>query len=134
MRKILLAASAALTLPLSTTADVGAGVGVSYVFGQGPAVGLKIVSDDEETETVGTFGIDYLITSGSWRPNIGVGYVGKNNYGDINVGFNLSTGQFDFGAGGGYADTEENDKPFYLPKQASPSQPPSNPCPDPQLC
>jgi hypothetical protein len=54
--------------------------------------------------------MDYLIGSGAWRPNIGAAYLGDKNYADFTVGWNLKTGMVDFGLGGGYADTEEDNK------------------------
>lgn len=93
---------------MASFAGTGFGVGISYVFGSGVAVGAKVFSDDEKSETAASLGIDYIITSGGWRPSVGATYLGNNNYGDFNAGYNLTTGTFDFGVGGGYSDTDDS--------------------------
>lgn len=111
LKKLSLAAvvAASLTTPIAQ-ADAGVGAGITYVFGQGVAVGLKVFTNDEEDKAVGSVGIDYMLGSGAWRPNVGVGYLGDNIYGDANAGYNYKTGAWSFGVGAGGTDTEE-DKP-----------------------
>lgn len=92
------------------TVHAGAGVGISYVFGQGLTVGVKIFSDDKEGNAVGTAGLDYLLGSGAWRPNIGIGYLGDNHYGDLNAGYNYQIGRWSLGVGAGGTETRK-DKP-----------------------
>ena len=108
-RKLTLAAllTAATFSPLSH-ADAGFGAGLTYVFGEGFAVGLKVFSDDQEDKAVAAIGIDYMLTSGAWRPNAGVGYLGDNIYGDFSAGYNYQTGAWNFGLGGGATDTEDD--------------------------
>lgn len=91
-------------------ADVGYGGGLNYVFGQGLSIGLRVFSDDEEDEVAGSMGIDYVLKGRSWRPVVGVVYLGDNHYGELNFGYNLSAKKFDVGIGAGYADTEDDKK------------------------
>jgi len=107
LKQLSLAAAVAVSLfaPIAQ-ADAGVGAGITYVFGQGVAVGVKLFTSDEEDKAVGSAGLDYMINSGSWRPNVGVGYLGDSVYGDVNAGYNYKTGVWDFGVSGGTADTE----------------------------
>lgn len=111
LKKITLIAAmtTALVAPYSQ-ADVGAGVGVTYVFGQGFAVGVKAFSDDDEDEAVASVGIDYMLSSKSWRPNVGVGYLDDNIYTDLTAGYDFGHNGWTFGIGAGAADTEEERK------------------------
>lgn len=102
-----LLASVLMLSSASALADTGVGAGVSYVFGQGMAVGVKIFSDDEESEVVASAGVDYLINARTWRPNIGIGYLGNSYYSDVTVGYSLKESSFDFAVSGGYADTKD---------------------------
>jgi outer membrane protein W len=110
MKKVTIIAALALFPLTSTLTQAGPafGIGVSYVFGEGVAVGAKIFSDDDEDEAVLSAGIDYQITSGSWRPNLGVGYLGDNYYGDLSVGYDLGKSDWNIGVGAGYANTDED--------------------------
>jgi hypothetical protein len=89
-------------------ADVGYGGGLNYVFGQGLSVGLRVFSDDEEDEVAGSMGIDYVLKGRSWRPVVGLVYLGDDHYGELNFGYNLTSKTFDVGVGVGYADTEDD--------------------------
>ncbi|RTE65887.1 hypothetical protein EH243_09370 [Amphritea opalescens] len=100
--------AASLAVPVAQ-ADAGFGAGITYVFGEGVAVGVKIFTDDEEDKAVGSLGLDYVVNSGAWRPNVGVGYLGDNIYGDLSAGYNLGAGTWSFGAGAGAVDTDEED-------------------------
>nr|WP_320135908.1 hypothetical protein [uncultured Amphritea sp.] len=100
--------TASLVAPIAQ-ADAGFGAGVTYVFGGGWAVGVKVFTDDEEDKAVGSLGLDYLVGSGAWRPNVGVGYLGENIYGDLSAGYNLDGGTWSFGVGAGAVDTDEED-------------------------
>ncbi len=110
----LLAASA---LSQTAQADMAFGLGVSYIFGQGVAVSAKAFTNDQEDEAAGSFGIDYLPATGSWRPNVGVSYLGNNVYGDINFGYDYQGSNWNFGVGAGGVNTEEDTvkKPVKLP-------------------
>lgn len=90
--------------------DVGFGVGVSYVFGEGPAVGVKAFSNDEDNEGVVSLGLDYVFASQSIRPNIGLGYQGEGYFGDANVGYSFQRQAVDFGIGGGWSNSDDDKK------------------------
>ncbi|WP_341707260.1 hypothetical protein [Halopseudomonas sp.] len=133
LRTTISAAALATTLgslPLTASAsDIGFGVGISYIFGQGPAVGIKAFSDDDANTVVGAVGLDYVFSSSGLRPNIGVGYLGKGYYGDANLGYNLGDGGFDFGVGAGWSDADNKsnnrrntspDEPLEPPPQQQP--------------
>lgn len=111
LKKLSLAAivAASLTTPIAQ-ADAGFGAGITYVFGQGVAVGVKVFTNDKEDKGVGAVGLDYMLGSGTWRPNVGVGYLGDNIYGDVNAGYNYKTGAWNFGVGAGGTDTEDDDQ------------------------
>ena len=112
-----MAAAILSTVSFGATAnDIGFGVGVSYVFGQGPAIGIKAFSDDEENKAAATLGLDYVFASGSFRPNVGIGYQGEGYFGDANLGYSLKTRNFDFATGAGWSDADgkSNDAPTTL--------------------
>lgn len=126
------ALAVAVLAPLSLAAtanDVGVGVGVSYVFGQGPAVGIKAFSNDEDNEAVVSLGLDYVFASQSIRPNIGLGYQGEGYYGDANVGYSLKSQTVDFGIGGGWSNSDDDDKSTTVEAPAPVSPPPPPPPP-----
>lgn len=89
-------------------ADVGYGAGINYVFGKGLSVGLRLFSDDEQDQVAGSVGVDYMLKGGSWRPVVGVVYLGDDNYGELNIGYNLKLKAFDIGVGVGYANTDDD--------------------------
>lgn len=112
---------------LASASNVGYGVGLSYVFGQGFAVGVKAFSDDEADEVAGGVGIDYVFANNALRPNIGIAYLGDGYYGDGTLGYNLGSGHFDLGVGGGWSDADDkhhrrNNAPQLPPPQLPPPQ------------
>lgn len=111
LKKLSLAAvvTASLVTPIAQ-ADVGVGAGITYVFGEGLAIGVKVFTDDEKDKVVGSLGLDYKVNSRAWRPNVGIGYLGDNIYGDLNAGYNYRNSAWDYGVGIGILDTDE-DKP-----------------------
>ncbi|WP_415884121.1 hypothetical protein [Neptuniibacter sp. QD34_54] len=104
---IVAAIAASLATPYSQ-ADVGAGLGVTYIFGQGFAVGVKAFTDDKEDKAVGSVGIDYMLSTKAWRPNVGIGYLNDNIYTDVTAGYDLQQNSWTFGLGAGAANTEED--------------------------
>ncbi|WP_321350407.1 hypothetical protein [Halopseudomonas oceani] len=111
-------------LPLTASAsDVGFGVGISYIFGQGPAVGIKAFSDDEADRAAAVLGLDYVFANGGLRPNVGVAYLGNDYYGDANVGYNFGNSRFDFGVGAGWSDAD-NQSSNHASAPGSPQRPP----------
>lgn len=86
-------------------ADPAAGVGVSYIFGEGFAAGVKVFSDDQEDEFVGYLGVDYVFGSRQVRPNAGVAYLFEDAFLGGDIGWDLSAQGVNFGLSGGWADT-----------------------------
>ena len=112
-------------------AEIGFGVGATLVYGDKTGfdigVGPKLFSTNEEEKVTASAGIDYLVKSSAFRPNIGVSYLFKEDaYADINVGYNLVAKGVDFGLGFGYTKTDEK----VTPEKATPDAnvpPPVNP-------
>jgi len=100
-----------LTSVGASASDVGFGIGISYVFGEGPALGIKAFSNDEDNEAVVSVGLDYVFSSQSIRPNIGVGYQGE--------GYSLEKQTVDFGLGGGWSNSDDHKK-----HRSEPAHPP----------
>jgi hypothetical protein len=126
MNKVITAAVLAATLSssLNLHADTGFGIGVSYIFGSGMAVGVKVFADDKKSAFEASAGMDYMLKSGAWRPNIGASYLGDSNYGDLNAGWNLKYKIIDFGVGFGFSDTKEHkETPDPAPAPAVKSRP-----------
>ncbi|ANG61363.1 hypothetical protein A8C75_02040 [Marinobacterium aestuarii] len=99
-----------------TTADVGVGAGLTYVFGgNGLALGIKAFSSDDEDEAAASLGLDYVFSSRSWRPNIGATYLFDSSYVDVTAGYNYGTRAWDLGLGAGYADTDDDSSPSFTP-------------------
>jgi len=91
-----------VAIPAPVLAEPSIGFGVSYVFGGGGggggvAVGARIFSTDQPDKAAVGLGIDYNISSGTWRPNVGVAYLQDDIYMDLSLG--LSDGFVDYGVG-----------------------------------
>ncbi|MFT6913893.1 MAG: hypothetical protein ACJAWL_000179 [Motiliproteus sp.] len=118
LKKLSLAAivAASLMTPMAQ-ADAGVGAGMTYVFGQGVAVGLKVFTNDKEDQAVGSAGLDYMLGTGAWRPNVGVGYLGDSVYGDLNAGYDYQKGAWNLGAGAGAGTSSADieDEPVVAP-------------------
>jgi hypothetical protein len=106
MKHFALAAGLATTLAAAAPmaqADPAIGLGLSYVFGGASggdvAVGARIFSDDTKQKAVAALGVDYKLTSGSWRPTLGVGWLDDDIYGDLSIGYDMGAGGIDFSAG-----------------------------------
>jgi len=113
-------APSALAVALGTTAAVPVsadptfGIGFSLSFGGGQTqvgAGVRVFSDDDEDEVAASVGLDYLFTSQSLRPTIGAAYLFDNGYVGADVGYDFTRGGIDFGAGAGFADTDDDDGP-----------------------
>ncbi|NWD73803.1 hypothetical protein HX890_06670 [Pseudomonas gingeri] len=98
--------------------DVGFGIGVSYIFGEGPAIGIKAFSDNQENRGVGAIGVDYVFSNQSIRPNIGVAYQGDGYFGDANIGYSFSEQKVDFGTGLGWSNADDHHKKSTPPPPA----------------
>lgn len=101
-----------LTPTFASANDIGFGIGLSYVFGSqgGLSVGVKAFSNDEDNETVGSLGLDYVVQSGAFRPNLGVSYQGEGYFSGADVGYNLGSQSFDFGVGAGWSNSDDDHK------------------------
>ena len=96
-------AASAQEIILREDADPTVSAGLTWVFGKGAALGLKLFSTNREGDTAATLGIDYLLRSGSWRPNVGVAHINDGTFFDLNFGF--GSGEVDFGVGIGPIDS-----------------------------
>ena len=109
-KQFLMTTALSVGLALPAQADPTLGFGVSMTFGGGSVetgVGIRLVSDDEVENAVGTVGLDYMFQSQSWRPTVGVGYLFDNIYLGLDLGFDLNDGGFDVGVGVGGLNTME---------------------------
>ena len=95
--------ASAQEISLREDADPTVSAGLTWVFGKGAAVGLKLFSTNREGDAAATLGIDYLFNSGAWRSNVGVAYIDNGVFFDLNLGF--GNGEMDFGAGIGPIDS-----------------------------
>ncbi|WP_078120899.1 hypothetical protein [Thiosocius teredinicola] len=93
---------------VAMSSDAAVGLGLSYVFGEGAALGLKVFSDDEPYEVVGSIGVEYLFTSKAFRPTIGAAYLGDNHYVEASLGWNFGRSAVDYALGAGWADTDDD--------------------------
>ena len=104
-----IALGTAVSAPVS--ADPTFGIGFSIAFGGGqPQVGagLRVYSDDDEDEVAASLGLDYLFTSQGLRPTIGAAYLMDNSYIGLDLGYDITRGSIDFGAGAGFAETDDD--------------------------
>ena len=88
-----------LALPRPVAAGPSFGLGLSFVFGGGVAVGARVFSTDEPQSGALSLGVDYNFTSQSIRPTIGVAYLDDSAYIDFSVGLDTTTSQLDYGMG-----------------------------------
>lgn len=110
---LLAATAAAMSFSGAAVASAGVGVGLGWSFGgpkgvSGATAGIKVFSTDKEDKAAASLGLDYAFAERSFRPNVGVAYIGKNNiYLDANVGYLMSKRSMNFGLGAGYVDTKK---------------------------
>jgi hypothetical protein len=93
------------------SADPTIGIGFSLSFGGGQpqlGAGVRVFSDDDEDEFAASIGLDYVFTTQSVRPTIGGAYLMDDSYIGLDLGYNSTLGTFDFGAGAGFADTDDD--------------------------
>ncbi|MFO7758021.1 MAG: hypothetical protein R6V26_05990 [Roseovarius sp.] len=99
------------TFAAPVSADPTIGIGFSLSFGGGQpqlGAGARVFSDDEEDEVAASLGLDYVFTTQSLRPTIGAAYLLDGGYVGLDLGYNSTLGAFDFGAGAGFADTDDD--------------------------
>ncbi len=91
--------------------DAGLGIGLTWVFGDGPngglAAGAKIFTDRDSNSGAGSLGLDYHFGSSALRPNIGASYIGDGGFVDANFGYNIGTRNIDFGLSGGLTNSRD---------------------------
>ncbi len=96
-------ATGALAALLASAAPVLAGpsfgLGLSFIFGGGVAVGGRVFSTDKPQSGALSLGVDYNFRNGSIRPNIGAAYLDNDVYTDFSVGVDMLTRNADFGIG-----------------------------------
>ena len=108
IKKVVLGVALA-SLATTASADAGFGAGITYVFRDGVALGVKVFSTDEKYQAAASAGMDYLFSSKALRPNVGAAYLDKDYYVDLTVGYNLKSKAADYGIGGGYVNTDDDD-------------------------
>jgi opacity protein-like surface antigen len=108
-----------MLLSAPVAADPAIGLGVTFTWGgtgsQGDTgIGLRVFSDDEKGEFVGSLGVDYMISSQRIRPNVGVAYLASKSYVGMDVGFDFASGGIDVGVGLGAASTRKKAAPVVI--------------------
>lgn len=117
MRTVLIS-TLLLSFAAPAVADPTVGLGVTFGFGGGQtqtAIGLRVFSDDQRDEFAGTVGVDYVITTQSWRGTVGAAYLADNAYVGVDVGYGFGTGSIDFSAGAGLVETREKPEAVVVP-------------------
>lgn len=126
---------AAFPLVLALSAPVAAepalGLGVTFTWGGAGSstdtgIGLRLFSDNERSEFVGSLGVDYMIASRQVRPNLGVAYLASKSYVGMDVGFDLSSGGLNVGVGLGAANSKRKPNPAPVVVLAPPANTPAN--------
>lgn len=102
-------------LAAPAAADPTLGLGLTFTWGGGSqgdtGVGLRVFSNDERKEFVGTLGVDYMLGSRSVRPNVGVAYLARNSYVGMDIGYDFGSSGVNVGVGLGLADTKKKADP-----------------------
>jgi len=107
-------------------ADVGAFVGVSYVFGSNAGVGitLQATTTRREDRGIAAAGVSYypFSTGNKFGLPVGVGYQARNAAATVNYDFLMGN----VSVGVGYADTKKDKAPA-TPAAAPVAPPPASP-------
>ena len=103
MKNIVLsgAMAAMLAIPAPVVAEPSIGLGLSFVFGGGVAIGGRVFSTDRPQRGALSLGLDYKLGTGAWRPNVGVAYLNNDAYVDFSLGLDLQNREMDYGIGVG---------------------------------
>jgi hypothetical protein len=80
-------------------ADPSLGLGLSYVFGGGVSVGVRVFSTDRPQSGALALGLDYSFSSGALRPTVGAAYLDNDGYVDFSVGVDPDSGTLNYGIG-----------------------------------
>lgn len=109
MKKFVLAGTLAamLAAPAAVVAQPSFGLGLSYIFGEGFAIGARVFSTDVPQQGALSLGVDYKFNSSTWRPNVGVAYLDNDMYMDLSLGVDMQSRTMDYGVGlGGLANMQ----------------------------
>lgn len=114
-----LAAACALPFAFATPATAGPtfGAGLTFSFGGGQTdigIGVRVFSNNRSDSLVAMAGVDYLFREQGFRGALGAAYLGNNVYTGADIGYNLGSGQLNFGVGAGYVRTSDDDDPYEL--------------------
>jgi len=108
-----------LALGAPVAADPTVGLGLTFTWGGGTqgdtGIGLRVFSDDERSEVVGSLGVDYMLRSQRIRPNVGIAYLAAKSYVGMDIGFDFGGGGVDVGVGLGVANTRKKSAPAVVP-------------------
>lgn len=106
------------------------GFGLTFSFGQGgvqTGVGIRLLSGNLSKRAVGSVGLDYMLTSQTWRGTVGLGYLQNNKYLGLDLGIGFGSGDFSFGLGLGGANTKPQTQPSaQTTSQHNPDSPPND--------
>lgn len=112
-----------LSFAAPAVADPTAGLAVTYSFGGGQpqtAIGLRVFSDDQQDDFAGTVGVDYMLSTQSWRGTVGAAYLAENVFVGIDLGYGLSDGSIGFGVSAGAVKTDAGEPTDGLIEAESP--------------
>ncbi len=104
------AAMVAAMMAAPVAAEPVLGFGVTLWFGNNEmqtGIGVRVFSDDQNESLVGSLGLDYILQSEALRPTLGIAYLQDDAYVGLDVGFDLSGGPIQFGAGLGVTKTSD---------------------------
>ncbi|MCU0899646.1 MAG: hypothetical protein MUC82_04005 [Cypionkella sp.] len=121
-KHVLLALPVAFALSVPASAEPAVGLGVTFTWGGaastgGTGLGLRLFSDNERGEVVGSLGVDYMITDQRVRPSLGVAYLASKSYVGMDVGYDFNSGGIDVGVGLGAANSK---RPARAPAPVAP--------------
>ena len=115
-RSLLVALPVLLALGAPAAADPAVGLGVTFTWGGSASsgdtgVGLRLFSDNERGEFVGSLGVDYMISSKQVRPSLGIAYLASKSYVGMDVGYDFASGGVNVGVGLGGANSKRKPSP-----------------------
>ena len=122
-RLVTITVAAIIASSTSALADPTVGVGLSISFGNSKpetGVGIRIFSNDKPGKVVGTIGVDYMFQSESLRATVGAAKIETNSYVGLDLGYNFSHSEIDFGFSAGFVKTAD---PVFIPGPAGATGP-----------
>lgn len=99
-----------LVLATPVAADPAVGLGLTFTYGAGQSdtgIGVRLFSDNERKDVVGSLGVDYMMKSRTIRPNIGVAYLASKSYVGLDLGYDFTGGDITVGIGLGAANSKK---------------------------